>query len=65
MKYRRSESFRADYQRLTLEERALFRVAVRQINEAYERRGADGLPQWPAVLRIKPLRGASGIWEMT
>ena len=55
MKYQRSESFLADYQRLTPEERALFRAAVRQINEAYERRGADALPQWPAVLRIKPV----------
>ena len=65
MKYQRSESFLADYQRLTPEERALFRAAVRQINEAYERRGADGLPRWPAALRIKPVRGAPGIWEMT
>ena len=38
---------------------------MRQINEAYERRGADGLPQWPASLRIKPVRGAPGIWEPT
>ena len=65
MKYQRSESFLADYQRLSPEERALFRAAVRQINEAYERRGADGLPRWPASLRIKPVRGAPGIWELT
>ncbi len=65
MKYQRSDSFRADYQRLSEEERQLFREAVRQLNRAYERRGSRPLPEWPAALRVKPVKGAPGIWEMT
>ena len=65
MKYQRSASFRADYKRLSTAERELFRQAVRQINDAYARRGDRALPEWPAALRIKPVQGAPGIWEMT
>lgn len=65
MKYERSEVFVADYQRLPPEERALFRDAVRPINDAFARRGDRPLPRWPAALRVKRVQGAAGIWEMT
>lgn len=65
MKYERSEPFLADYQRLTEQERALFREAVRQLNDAFTRRSGRQLPYWPARLRVKPVKGAPGIWEMT
>lgn len=65
MKYQRSASFLADYQRLSPEERQLFRDAVRRLNRAYESRGQDALPRWPAALRVKPVQGAPGIWELT
>jgi len=58
-------SFVADYRRLTDPERALFRHAVRMLNAAFARRGDQPLPHWPATLRIKPVRGAPGIFEMT
>lgn len=65
MKYRRSDTFVADYQRLTPRERLLFQDAVRRINRAYARRGDRPLPDWPAALRIKSVRDAEGVWEMT
>ncbi len=65
MKFERSEPFVADYGRLTEQERSLFRQAVRELNAAFARRQGPGLPQWPAALRIKPVQGATGIWELT
>ena len=65
MKFERSEPFVADYKRLSAQERALFGEAVRQINQAFLHRSGRGLPKWPAALRVKPVQGAPGIWEMT
>lgn len=65
MKYRAEASFHADYKRLNEQQRQLFRDAVRQLNDAYERRGECPLPRWPAALRIKAIRGVPGVWELT
>jgi hypothetical protein len=53
--------FRADYKALTENEKALFRLAVREMNEAYASRLGRIIPQWPASLRVKSVRGASGV----
>ncbi len=65
MKFRRTQRFLTDYKRLSDAERALFLAAVRQINEAYARRGTLRLPDWPATLRIGHLSSVPRIWEMT
>jgi hypothetical protein len=65
VKFDVEDDFVADYRRLTNEERALFRQAIRQINEADARRGDRPIPQRPASLRVRRLRDAPGIWEMT
>lgn len=65
MKYVRLASFKADHKRLTALEKALFVDAVREINAAYARRGDQPMPRWPSALRVKPVEGARGIWEMT
>lgn len=65
MKYTAADSFHADYAALSSDEQAMFRRPVRQINDAYDRRGARAIPQWPTSLRVKSVRGHSGIWEMT
>lgn len=64
MKYQRTERFISDYQRLSPSERELFRRAVREMNKAYEQ-GQTWPPSGPASLRIRQLRGAPGVWEMT
>ncbi|MHB8644791.1 MAG: hypothetical protein ACYDAR_03250 [Thermomicrobiales bacterium] len=65
MKFQRTQQFLADYKRLSDAERALFLAAVRQINDAYARRGNRRLPNWPATLRIGHLTSVSKVWEMT
>lgn len=64
MKYQRSDSFVADYARLSARERELFKAAVRAMNEAYAR-AMTWPPVWPAALRISRMRGHLAIWEMT
>ena len=65
MKYELSEPSLADYLRLPRQHRALFRNAVHQLNETYTQAGSAWPPSWPAALRVKPLQGAPGVWEMT
>lgn len=64
MRYERTASFRADFNRLTAQERTSFIEAVRRFNMAADAWVRDQEP-WPAALRVKAVRGAPGIWEMT
>jgi len=65
MKYEATASFLADYTRLTLQERALFGNAVRLINETHDQHPTTWPPPWPFTLRIRSVRDAPGIWELT
>jgi hypothetical protein len=66
VRYVRTESFKADYRRLSATEKELFRRAVREFNDGCERFITTRDPaSWPSSLRVKPVRGAPGIWEMT
>lgn len=63
MRYERTASFKADYRRLD-EER--FRDAVRAFNRACDEAVESGdRPSWPASLRVKPVQGAPGVWELS
>ena len=66
MKYERTASARADWERLSSEERRLFMNAVREMNEAAGPQ-PERVPHFPAHLRVEQLEGAafSGIYEMT
>jgi hypothetical protein len=65
MKYDRTDRFKSDYKNLTQSERKLFRTAVQEINDAFDRRSKGGIPEWPSKLRIKRIQGTHGVWEMT
>lgn len=65
MKYVVLDSFRADYRRLSMAERALFRSALPDFVAACDRYAADPSEAWPASLRVKAVENAPGIWEMT
>lgn len=65
MKFERTDSFRADWQRLSDEERELFRAVIKRFHVAAERMVADAVPAWPGALRIKAVASAPGVWEMT
>jgi hypothetical protein len=66
VRYERTDSFKADYHRLTADHKRRFREAVRAFNQACdEATRSRSRPQWPANLRVKPVQGAPGVWEMT
>lgn len=66
MKYERTPRFDADLQRLSDDERTLFRtVATEQFAPAAERNAAQSGSAWPKGLRVKRVQGARGVWEMT
>lgn len=63
--FERSDSFVADYRRLTHDERALFRAAVRRFHDATEAIVSGAATARPASLRVKGVQQAPGIFEMT
>ena len=68
MRQLQPRSFRADYRRLDERERELFYsaiVAMRDAFLAYRAARTTGIPVWPQRLRIKRVRGAAGIFELT
>lgn len=66
MKWQTTPAFGADLRRLSPEELILFRRVVRErFVPAAERVVVDAAARWPAGLRVKRVRGAEGIWEMT
>lgn len=64
MRYVRTESFKADYKRLSDAERVLFKQAAVSFNDACDRFVVGGTA-FPATLRVKPMVGAAGVFEMT
>lgn len=66
MKWETTPAFDADFKRLSENEQQLFRKAVRDaFASAADRRAANPSAAWPRRLRVKAVRGAPGIWEMT
>ena len=69
MKHEETASFLADFRALTHDERNDFLEAVRDLNRAYQtyrNAGGSGMPRaWPKKQRIKDVKSAPGIWEIT
>ena len=66
MRFELTEPFKADYQRLSGEEREMFRLAAEAFDGASDRWvEAKGPASWPGDLRIKAVVNAPGIFEMT
>ena len=66
MKWETTPAFDADFNRLSENEQQLFRRAVQEaFAPAADRRAANPSAAWPRRLRVKGVRGAPGIWEMT
>ena len=64
MRFERSASFKADYRRLSANEKSLVRTAITEIATACDEFQQHGTP-FPTRLRVKAMRGAPGIFEMT
>ena len=65
MQYVVLDSFKGDFKRLPVTERALFRHALQDFIAACDRYAADPSVAWPASLRVKAVQSAPGILEMT
>jgi hypothetical protein len=66
VRFELAEPFKADYQRLSGEEREIFRLAAEAFNGASDRWvEARGPASWPGDLRVKAVVNAPGIFEMT
>ncbi|MHB1615562.1 MAG: hypothetical protein ACYCXA_11435 [Actinomycetes bacterium] len=66
MRFERTEPFKADYQRLSEDEREKFRTAARAFSSAGDRFVETKDPSsWPASLRVKAVANAPGIFEIT
>lgn len=66
MKFETTPDFKADYKRLKPEHQDAFRKVLREkFIPACDAYAADPGTPWPASLRVKAVRGASGVLEMT
>ncbi len=65
MKFETTPSFDTDYRRLKPEHQRAFRDVVPAFVVACDQYAATPGYRWPAALRVSPMRGTSGIWEMT
>ena len=66
MIFETTPAFDADYRRLKTEHRLAFRQVVRdKFAAACDAWAASPGAAWPAALRVKSVRGAPGVFEMT
>ncbi len=65
MKFERTASFKADWQRLSDDERALFRAVIKRFHTAVERIQTAATSNWPRALRVRSVASAPGVWELT
>ncbi len=66
MKFETTPAFDGDYRRLKREHALAFKTAVREkFAPACDAHANDPTTPWPTSLRVKPVRSAPGIMEMT
>ena len=66
MKFQQTEQFAGDRRRLSDDEfRRFWQVVRDEFIAAAERHVNDPGAAWPAGLRVTPVQGTRGVWEMT
>lgn len=66
MRFTREARFDTDFKALRREHQQQFiQVIAEKFNPACDAFAQDSRTQWPASLRVKPMRNAPGIFEMT
>jgi hypothetical protein len=65
VKFRTSTAFDRDFKRLPRYRQDKIRALVPSFNAAAERAGAGVDRPWPKGLRVKPVKSAAGVWELT
>jgi hypothetical protein len=66
VKFETTPAFDSDYRRLEPEHRTAFRLVVKErFGPACDAYAADASTPWPAALRVRSVRSAPGVLEMT
>jgi hypothetical protein len=66
VKFETTPAFDGDYRRLKPEQRTAFRTVISErFGPACDAFAADASKQWPSSLRVKSIRNAPGVLEMT
>jgi hypothetical protein len=65
VKFQKTPAFDRDFKRLPEQHRNKFRELVPAFNAAAERAAAGADSPWPKGMRVKPVRSAPGVWELT
>jgi len=67
MRYERTASFKADWNRLSADERTLVRTQLTAFNAAADDIASHGgdKRRWPTALRVHDLQGTKGVWSVT
>ena len=65
MKFQTTRAFDRDFKRLPPKHQQKFRELITSFNAAAERAAAGEDDPWPKGMRIKPIKSARGVWELT
>lgn len=66
MKFTRADTFVADWRHVDKAHRPVFATVAREeFSPACDVWADDPSRKWPAALRVKPMKGHPGLWEMT
>jgi hypothetical protein len=65
VKYQTTPAFDRDFRRLPAAHRATFLALVPRFNVAAEGAARGQPAPWPNGMRVKPVQGAKGVWELT
>jgi hypothetical protein len=65
VKFERTAAFKRDFKRLPEGHKARFRECIPGFNDAAERAASGQDNPWPKGLRVKPIKSARGVWELT
>lgn len=65
MKFQTTPAFDRDFKKLPKQHQRKFRALVPAFNIAAKRAAAGDDKPWPKGMRVKPVKSAAGVWELT
>jgi hypothetical protein len=65
VKFQTTPAFDRDFKRLPKQHRKKFRELIADFNAAAERAARGEDQPWPKSMRVKPIKSAPGVWELT
>jgi hypothetical protein len=65
VKFQTTPAFDRDFKRLPQQHQTKFRELIAAFNTAAERAAGGESQPWPRGMRVKPIKSAAGVWELT